>query len=524
MVTRSSYAPSSAAGTSGIVEASHAGFVAVRRTLVHILGAANAVCLAAFVVIAWGLATIVPVDAPEPLEAAAFARLAARISQPGSSTYAWLTGQSVLADPALLTIAYTLPIAISCVLAILLLARIARTGADANTVRNCLRWAIAFAAIAVFAAPVLVQDFWLSAGWGRLVAQGQNPYYTSLSPSVTAGLPLDYLGLLTTYGPLWTLIAGLIMKVSGTSALAAGVLFKLLLAGAWIGSLLLLHALMRDRSPHVQCVALIITGWLPLGVVHAVADGHNDVVMAFLVMLWLFLVTRAKPMRASLALAASVVVKYLSAPLFLIDLAHSRRSLAKPWMAYVPRVLAVALLGFGITAVFFRDMAFFASTRHMSDWHFFTPRSAVTGLGRLLGVPPGFDSLGGIAVAGAAILASIAFLAVGAHYCLRYWTEPSPATLRLAVLGVVGALLFGVVGHVWPWFLVWGLLSAALAPESWLARWTTGIGIGACFILLPWVAWPELDGIGPPSVALCAFALAFSFLAPRAWFGNESLR
>jgi hypothetical protein len=40
--------------------------------------------------------------------------------------------------------------------------------------------------------------------------------------------------------------------------------------------------------------------------------------------------------------------------------------------------------------------------------------------------------------------------------------------------------------------------------------------------MLPWVAWPELDGIGLPGLLLCTFALAFSFLAPRAWFGEEA--
>jgi hypothetical protein len=492
------------------------------RGFVHVLGVGNAMCLLAFTLISWGLVTIVPIGAAEPLEAAAFARLAQRLSSPGNPMHDWLTGQSFLRDPAVLTLAYAVPLALSCGLALVMLARLARAGADASTLRACYAWSVAFVIIALFAAPVLVQDFWLSAGWGRLVARGQNPYYTSLDPGVTTGLPLDYLGLLTTYGPLWTLLAGGIMKVSGDSALLAGILFKVVLAAAWVGSLVLLRTLLRDRGPHVQCVALIIAGWLPLGVVHAVADGHNDVVMAFLVMLWLFLLTRAKPMRASLVLAASVIIKYLSAPLFLLDFAHSLRDLQHGWKRYVPRAIAVAILGFGVTAIFFRDMAFFASTRHMSDWHFFTPRSAVAGLGRLVGVPPGLSGIGGIAVAGLAVLASVAFLCVGGLYVSRYWKNPSPATLRLAVLGVVGALLFGVVGHVWPWFLVWGLLSAALVPDSWLARWTVGTGIGACFVMLPWVAWPELDGIGLPGLLLCTFALAFSFLAPRAWFGEEA--
>ncbi|MGH7502343.1 MAG: hypothetical protein ACREL7_11355 [Longimicrobiales bacterium] len=486
------------------------------------IGLANALCLAAYVCVSWGLASVVPLDATEPLEGEVLNRWAERVAFLGEGVGAWVRGESALADPARLTIAYAAPLALSCILTLYMLSRLSRATADERTVRSIMRWAVMFTLIVFFAAPVLVQDFWLSAGWGRLVAQGGNPYYTSLDPGLTRGLPLDYLGLLTTYGPLWTLLAGAVMRVSGTSALAAGVLFKLLLAGAWIGALLLLRSILRDRSSRAQCIALIITGWLPLGAVQAVGDGHNDVVMAFFVMAWLWLLLRARPVVASLALAASVVIKYLSAPLFLIEIAHAHRTLKQSWRAYLPRALAVALLGFGATAVFFRDMDFFASTRHMADWHFFTPRSAVTALGRLAGVPPGFDNAGGLTVVGLAVAASLVFIAIGGLYCLRYWRTPTPDTLRLAVFGVVGALLFGVVGHVWPWFLIWGLLSAGLAPESWLARWTVGSGIGACFVMLPWVAWPDLDSIGPPGLALCAFALLFSFFVPREWFGVKA--
>jgi alpha-1,6-mannosyltransferase len=498
-----------------------AGASAILRSIRR-AGIANALCFVALVIVAWGLTGVVPAGAAEPLEGAVLERWADRLAVLGDGVSMWVRGQSALENAVWLTFAYAAPLVVSCLLSVYVLSRLSRATPDAGTVEALLRWAIGFAVIGIFALPVLVQDFWLSAGWGRLVAHGQNPYYVGLDPGITQGLPLDYLGLLTTYGPLWTLLAGAIMKVSGPNALAAGILFKLLLAGAWIGSLLLLRSILRDRTPRVQCAALVIAGWLPIGVVHAIGDGHNDVVMAFLVMLWLWLLMKGKPMHASLALAASVVIKYLSAPLFLVELIHAHRVLKQNWRAYLPRAIAVAILGLGVTAVFFRDMAFFASTRHMSDWHFFTPRSAVTALGRLAGVSPGFDTPGGLLVVVLAVLASLAFLGVGAVYCLRFWRNPSADTLRLAVLGCVGALLFGVVGHVWPWFLVWGLLSAALAPDSWLARWTVGIGIGACFVMLPWVAWPGINTIGPPSLALCAFALLFSVLAPRSWFGTPA--
>ena len=505
------------------------------------LGATTLACITAYTLLAWGMVRVVPFDAAEPLEGEAFARLADRLAWLGPGIAGFLRGESLLAEPVVFAIAYVLPIAIACGAFLWLLVVLSRAAVsiDGGTADAVLRWAIAFAVVAAFAPPVIVQDFWLSTGWGRLAALGHNPYYTFLSPDVTAGLPLDYLGLLTTYGPLWTLVATGIMRASGVNALLAGLLFKVLLTLLWIGSLLLLRSVLRGRGARLQTVGLAFAGWLPLGLLHGVADGHNDVAMAFLMLAWLWLLQRGRSLAGTAALAGSVVMKYLSAPLFLLDvLRHwpaaapnragasvhaaattgSRRALPGLVRGYAAHAAVAAVVGLGATAVFFRDMGFFGSTRHMTQWHFFSPRAAVAALGRMLGVEPTTGSFAGNVLLGAAGLVSLLFVLPAVWRVRAYWRAPTDETLRVAAFAIVAAVLFGISGHAWPWFVIWGLLAAALHPESWLARWTAGMAIGMCFVMVPVVAW-SVDAPGPLSVALCSFALAFTLLTPARWFG-----
>jgi alpha-1,6-mannosyltransferase len=487
---------------------------------IHRLGALNAVVLAVYAVASWGMAVVVPPESPEPIEAAWFESVAAGLGGPAES---FVRGDSILAGAGWFVAVYGTLVLASSVLFVGLLALLARAraGLHAGHVRQVHRWAIVFAAVLVCAVPVLVQDFWLSAGWGRLIANGTNPYYVYLDAEVTRGLPLDYLGLLMTYGPLWAVVCGALMLVAGTSGLVAGLLFKALLFGAWLASLTLVRRLLREATPWHQCAGLAIAGWLPVTLIHIMADGHNDIAMVVLILLWLLLLERA-PLSATVSLAASVVMKYLSAPLLLLDLLYHTRTRQRPPLSYAPHAALAAIMGLGVVALFYRSPAFFAATAHMADWHFFTPRDAVVAAGRLAGIEPGLQSAAGVFVAALAVSVQLFFVALGVHGVVRYVRTPSADAFRYAVLAVGAGVLFGVAGHLWPWFLTWVILMAALQPSAALSRWTTGVALAAPFPLLIWVMKPGLPTLAWVTPPYYAFALAWLFLAPRSWFGAAS--
>ncbi|MGI8842765.1 MAG: hypothetical protein ACR2HZ_03625 [Gemmatimonadaceae bacterium] len=491
------------------------------RRIIALLAAINVVIFAAYVVASYGFARHAPFGTPEPLEAAALDRLASSLAFMGPGIGALLGGESALSDPGTFFVGYALFLAIPVLVFVFLLGCLARYRLQLEQViaDALYRWAVVFAVLLAFAHPVLVQDFWLSAGWGRLVAQGVNPYYVNLDPGVTAGLPLDYLGLLMTYGPLWAIVSGIVMKVAGGSAVIAGALFKVVLALAWIGSLAMVRRLLRTRPAADQCVGLAIAGWLPLGVMQIVAEGHNDGGMVFLILLWLVLIERGRTLAATGALAASVLIKYLSAPMFLLDLLHLVRSRGGRLIGYWPHAAVAASITVAVMAVFFRSPGFFASTAHMADWHFFTPRDAVVALGRLAGIEPSLGSLGGVVVVAMALTVQGFFLVVLALGLIRYVRHPGVETFRYAALAVTAGMLFGVVGHVWPWFLAWGVLVAALHPAARLTRWMTGVALAMPFPLLYWVVYPGAEQFTVVTPPLYLFALAWFVLTPRRWFG-----
>ncbi|MFN2432713.1 MAG: glycosyltransferase 87 family protein [Gemmatimonadota bacterium] len=487
-----------------------------------LLGALNAGCLAAHAILSYGLAPAGPFGESQPNEAAVARALAGSLRALGPDVQAFVTGET-LRRPALFAAAYAIPLLASSGVFLALLASLWRSRRELTeeTVRRLFRWSVGFVAVAALALPAVVQDFWLSVAWGRMLAGGVSPYHADLHAGVLAGVPLDYLDQRMTYGPLWAVLAGLVSALAGERTLLAAALFKLLLGVAWIGALTLVLRLLRQRPAWDRCVALAILGWMPLGVLQGVAEGHNDVVLGALVLLWLERTERARGVPASLALGASVLIKYVSAPLFLLD-ALVVRARGLPLRSYLPRLAAVAALAAASLAVVYRSPDFFSAVLSMSGWHFYTPADAVIGLAKTAGVEPGLASVSGAAALLLAGAVRALFVLAAGVSVLRYARSPSPRRLRSAVLATMAGVLFGASGHLWPWFLIWALGPAALLPGAVLSRWVVGVAIAAPFPLLVWLIAPAGDAFSIPTVALYAFACAWTALGPRHWFATDA--
>src|SRR6185312_11200695 len=119
-----------------------------------------------------------------------------------------------------------------------------------------LQWSYGFAAVCTLAFPVFTQDFWLSAAWGRMIAAGLNPFHTLFAPESLAGLPLDHFPMPMSYGPLWGLISSAIMLIAGDSTMLTAVLFKAVIAVAWIGALHLVYRLTIGLQQDQRCLAI----------------------------------------------------------------------------------------------------------------------------------------------------------------------------------------------------------------------------------------------------------------------------
>ncbi len=482
------------------------------------LGALNAAALATLTLLSYGLAPVMLAHRELPADAEN-ARTIARMIGPFGAA---VEGVIVAGDPAAtrrrFALAAGLPLAVSTGAFIALLVLLAREKErlDADVPARLRYWAVLFAALGTPALPALVQDFWLYVAWGRMVAIGANPYYVTLPAALAHDLPLDERRFTMTYGPLWAVFSGFATWIA-PSLLSAAVVFKLVLASAWIGSVWLVDRLLRTEPVWCRCVGIAIVGWLPVSLVHGVAEGHNDVVVLFLLLVWLRALERGNRVSATAALTASALIKYVTAPLLVVDALY-----AVPRdhgvVAYLRRRLVVAAGAALAFALFFRGPGFFASPIAMAGWRFFTPADGILMTGKLLGGPawPPSAVTAVFLVLGVGVLAIFPLLA--AIHTVSVWRRPGSDGLYNATLAVLSAILFSGVGHVWPWFVFWVIGPAALRAGSAITRWVLGAALAVPFAMLALLLGSGPDRYVAPTILLSVAAFAGLVFLPRGWF------
>jgi alpha-1,6-mannosyltransferase len=382
---------------------------------------------------------------------------------------------------AAVIISYCVPVAIITAIWIALVAILYRREhtLDANLDALLMRWSIAFALVCVLAFPVFTQDFWLSMAWGRMAAEGTNPYHNLFTDETLTGLPLDHFPMVMSYGPGWAILSAVVMAVTGKSVLAGTILFKGVLLAAWLASLALIRTMMAAKPSLDRCLAIVVAGWMPLGVLQTVAEGHNDIFMVWLALLWLVMLGQGRLM-APVVLMGSALSKYVTAPLFLVDVIIAWRLHGLSFRQLFVRYLGPALLGIAVFGIFYRSPEFFDGTRVISEWEFLQPRHAV----EAIELAVGFD----LNVLDWAITATFALIALSSVVVLLL--TPTLDNAAKAALAIMSAISFVGIAHLWPWYLVWTVLLAALVPRWWLARFVIGVSVLAAFSLSFWWVKP----------------------------------
>ena len=426
-------------------------------------------CAALLVPISFGIAPFTPLGVRQPEEILMFGRLLEAVhltARPGGVLNGWLTGDSILASPPIRAAAYLLPVVGTTVLFILALRALVkhRRLVTTDTSRLIFRTAAAVALLGILAYPMFTNDFWLSIGWGRMVASGHNPYYETFTVDALRGVPRQDYGDLMTYGPLWAVLNGGLAIVAGSSVFLGYMLGKGVLVVAWLATMLLIGRMARAQGYEASAaIAMCIFGWMPMSSEMAIIEGHNDIVMVALFTLWLYLVFRERFRLSPFALAASVLIKYVSAPFALLDALalYLRRASRRAYLASALGATAIMVLAF---LPFYRGPGMFEEAARMRGWVFWTPATTVRDLAALAGLRLNTALLTRAveALLGAGLLVTV----------IRYCRQPEFLRLVSVVLAGFALILLAGVGHVWPWFAIWLLPAAALlwrSPAAWAA-------------------------------------------------------
>jgi hypothetical protein len=168
-------------------------------------------------------------------------------------------------------------------------------------------------------APLLLStDAWAYWAYGRIAAvHDANPY--RVEPAEFPNDPAfrfmgtDWRDSTTVYGPAFTLASEPLARAAGSSADAAAWIYKSLAA---VG--VLATAALAARLSRRSALALVFVGWNPLLAVHFAGGGHNDALLALLVVGALVAGAAGRRQLAGVCWAVSVFVKWI--PLLLLPL------------------------------------------------------------------------------------------------------------------------------------------------------------------------------------------------------------
>jgi hypothetical protein len=149
------------------------------------------------------------------------------------------------------------------------------------------------------------------------------------------------------YGPIGIVIDAVPVMISGGSLLLELVLSKCMFAACLLVEAEVVRRILLQVSPRFALSGMLLVAWNPLLLFEIVANGHNDIVMILLVSLAL-LALCSNYLVLGIALgAASVLVKYGSAPLLPLFLVYvvtrSRFAKTNLWVGAQSAAVCVAL-------------------------------------------------------------------------------------------------------------------------------------------------------------------------------------
>jgi hypothetical protein len=149
------------------------------------------------------------------------------------------------------------------------------------------------------------------------VIHGWNPYVGTLQELAATGDPAGLIapvGAPTTHGPVWILFVGAVVGMLRDAGLSSQIVaLKLLAAGSILAAALSARAIARVYDSRWAAPALLAIGFNPLFLVEGSGSGHNDVLMAALMLGGIALCARGRSKSGYLLLGLSVGIKFVTA-------------------------------------------------------------------------------------------------------------------------------------------------------------------------------------------------------------------
>lgn len=324
----------------------------------------------------------------------------------------------------------------------------------------------------LLAPPVFSRDIYSYLAQGAIFHLGRNPYHNA--PVILSQLGQRHLldavspfwrESTAPYGPGFIAISGLVFAVSGSHLILAAIFERLLeLVGIVLLAAYIPRLALRLGGDPLRASWIAVTS--PLVVCQLIGAGHNDALMAGMMVAGVTLALERRPAAGIVICAAAATIKLPAAvAAVFIAVAWARtassgtvkaRILAESALLSAAVIGAVSLLtGLGLDWV---STSLFSTPAeaHLA----ITPTTAVGwSVGPLIGVGPNTvaHALGVVTAAATALLGVAMIWRVRFENLVRY----------LGVLLLVAAFAGPAA---WPWYFVWGLVLVAACPEFQWSR------------------------------------------------------
>lgn len=124
------------------------------------------------------------------------------------------------------------------------------------------------------------------------------------------------------YGPVWLALTAPLSYLGFQYLLLTQILFKLLMAGSFLGSVYYIGEILRKHKADYRILGMTFFAFNPLVLIESLVSAHNDIVMMFFALMALYFLVIRRLNFSLLFLVFSIGVKFATAfllPLYLIQ-------------------------------------------------------------------------------------------------------------------------------------------------------------------------------------------------------------
>lgn len=349
---------------------------------------------------------------------------------------------------------------------------------------------------------------------GRITAEyGGNPFYEP--PNRYPDDPFyDYAAWpksTSAYGPLWEGLAAVSSRLAGNGLLANVLAFKLAGLLFYGGCIFLIVAILRRHAPERALQGVCLFALNPLVIYETAGNAHNDIALAFFVLVGAYGLVNGRYTWAALAFTAAALIKFIPILLVPIAMVAGLRSLFgwKPRLQFLfVTGLACALLLVLAYAPIWRGGDPLSLERRSKLYTTSLPAVAYAQLQQSWDKETSQQTVARVAF----VLTGVAVLAA----MWRTWVEKDwLSPIRASHFVLLFYLLFTCLWFQ-SWYVVWPLVLAAVLPEGEAGRTAVLLSYAALwkFILLDFfIAVPRLPPFSQrePLLALTTLGLVWLY-------------